>query len=325
MAILKLSEKNKVLHFQKEVTEGTAVAQTTTSVILTQNLQATIGEGDTQTDEYDGTSSRDNPISTGNMRNSFTFDMPVTMSGTAGTAPALGAVLQACGFKEVVTAATKVVYSPEALGAIKSGSVMMRRDEGNGFDLQYMTKGAKGVLGLEIKSGTRPKFKVSNLVGDYLQPSRVANATVSPTAYGSQKNFVCDTASPDSVVTATLNGKALCLDSLTCQNLSGLDLQRFTSMCQGFTVANPVTPEMTLTAVMPNWTTDFNPFEYGNTSGAVKRFAFVLELGTIAGRKIKIECAECQPTNPKESTLGGNVLGFEMTLRLLSDAIITFS
>ncbi|MDD5395240.1 MAG: hypothetical protein PHE17_19630 [Thiothrix sp.] len=325
MAIVKLSEKNKVLHFQREVTEGTEVAQTATSVILTQNLQATIGEGDTQTDEYDGTAGRDNPVSTGNMRNSFAFDMPVTLSGTAGTAPALGAVLQACGFKETITAATSVKYTPEALGAIKSGSVTMRRDLGTGFDLWYKTKAAKGILGIEIKAGQRPKFKVSNLVGDYIEPLRSANGTISPTNYGTQKTLVCDTASPDSVVTATLNGKALCLDSFSCQNLSGLDLQRFTSMCTGFTVANPATPEATMTAVMPDWSADFNPFQYGRTDGAVKRYALVIDLGTVAGKKVRLEVAECQPVNPKESSLTGGVLGFEMGLRLLSDVQITFS
>lgn len=324
MAILKISEKNKVLHFQKEVTEGTAVAQLKTSVILTQNLQATIGESDDQTDEYDGTASRDAPISSGNLRNTFAFDLPVVTSGAAGTAPAIGAVLEACGFKAVVTAGTDVKYSPESLTAIKSGSLMMRRDAGGGKDLQYTTKGAKGILGIEVKAGQRPKFKVSNMTGDYIQPTHAVNTAVAPSDYGTQKTLVMDVANVDSLVTATLNGKSLCLDSFNCQNLSGLDLQRFTSMCTGFTIANPATPEATITGVMPDWTADFNPFEYGRTDGTVKRYPFILELGTVAGKKLRIECLECQPVKPKETALGSNVLGFELGLRLLSDVIITF-
>ncbi|MEB4590026.1 hypothetical protein VSS37_03450 [Candidatus Thiothrix sp. Deng01] len=326
MAILKLSEKNKVLHFQKETTEGTAIAQTVSSVLLTKGLSAEIGNGDSQVDEYDGVSSRDAPVSSGNLRNAFSFDLPVTLSGTAGTAPAFGGLLQACGFKETVTAGSKVAYTPEALASIKSGSVLMRRDTGTGYDLWYETKGAKGVLGLEVKAGQRPTFKVK-LTGDYLEPRRYQNTSVAATNYGTQKTYVCDTATPSSVVLAKLNGNDLCLDSLSIPNLSGLDLQYYASMCSGFTVANPATPEATITGVMPDWqgTGAWNPYQYARTDGAVKRFVFEMVIGSVAGRIIRLVCDEVQPVSAKDASLNGGVLGYEMGLRFLSPITIEFS
>lgn len=44
----------------------------------------------------------------------FTFDVEVKGSGTAGTAPRFGRLLQACGYKETIVAVTSVTYEPES-------------------------------------------------------------------------------------------------------------------------------------------------------------------------------------------------------------------
>ena len=323
---LKLNEGEKLLHLSLETTSGTEVAATAASVLLTKNLSISIGDSDSVTDEFDGIGSRDMPVTQGNLRNTLTFDTPVMTSGAAGTAPALSALLQSCGFAETVTATVDAKYTHASLAALKTASAMMRRDTGGGKDNRYRLKGAMGILGVEVKAGQRPIFKVSSFVGDYLEPDNAANTAWATPNYGTQKAQIIDTAAPDSSVVVTLNGKSVCLDSFTCSNLSGLKLERVSTMCANMTMPSVATPEATINMAMPNFATEFNPFQYARADGAApKRYPFSFSMGSVAGKKFTIYVAETQPVSAKESKLNGGLLGCEMGLRFLSPVIITFA
>lgn len=323
---LKLNEKEKLLHFTLETVAGTEAAHTAATVILTKNLSASIGDSDSSTDEFDGIDSRDRAVTQGNLRNTFTFDVPIMVSGTAGAAPPLGAILQACGFAETLQATIDAKYTHANLSVLKTASVMARRNVGGGQDNRYRTKGAMGVLGIEAKVGQRPIFKITGFVGDYIAPDSAANTTWATPNYGTQKTNLLAPLTPDSGVVATLNGKALCLDSFNCSNLSGLKIDRASTMCASLSVPAVVTPEATINIMMPNFTAEFNPFIYADASnGAPKRYPFSLTIGTVAGRKFSLYVAEAQPVTAKETTIGSGLLGCEMGLRFLSPVIITFS
>jgi hypothetical protein len=75
------------------------------------------------------------------------FDVEIKGSGTAGTAPALGKLLKACGFSETVSAGVSVTYAPASTG-ISSMTLALYND-----GVIYKTWGARGTVSLKLEKG----------------------------------------------------------------------------------------------------------------------------------------------------------------------------
>lgn len=75
------------------------------------------------------------------------FDVELKGSGTAGTAPALGKLLKACGFGETTVAVTSVTYAPASTG-ISSMTLAMHND-----GVIYKIWGARGTVSLKLEKG----------------------------------------------------------------------------------------------------------------------------------------------------------------------------
>lgn len=100
----------------------------------------------------------------------LTFKCEVKGSGTAGTAPAFGKLLRACGFGETVNAGTSVIYAPiSALASIPTLTLGIYRD-----GLKKSLKGARGNVKYEAKSG-EPGMLEFEFLGVY---DAVADATI---------------------------------------------------------------------------------------------------------------------------------------------------
>jgi hypothetical protein len=80
-------------------------------------------------------------------------------SGTAGTAPAIGKLLKACGFLETVVAVTSVTYTPlSALATIPSLTVAVYVD-----GVRKQIRGARGNVKYSAKSGEPGMFEFTFL------------------------------------------------------------------------------------------------------------------------------------------------------------------
>jgi hypothetical protein len=80
-------------------------------------------------------------------------------SGTAGTAPAIGKLLKACGFLETVVAVTSVTYTPlSALATIPSLTLAVYID-----GVRKQIKGARGNVKYSAKSGEPGMFEFTFL------------------------------------------------------------------------------------------------------------------------------------------------------------------
>lgn len=314
---IKVAEKSKILFAGIETTEGTAVTLTSANAILTKGLTGTIGEGDVTTDDYDGIDSRDAPESSGNLRNTFSFETPVTFAATAGAVPGNNDILKACGFSPVVTIGTQVIYSPSPVGSLDTVTMEMRRPKNSTLDMVFKTTGARGILGIDMGVGKRPMWKVSNMQGNYIQP--VTAAKIANPSYGTQKTNVAQVLNKDTVVKFLLDGKTYCANALTSDNLSGLDISRAETFCGSFTEAETSTPVIKITFLSPDWDalTEANPFLIGRTDDVVRRLSFEVEVGNIAGRKLILNCAEVQPTKPADATIGKSYAN-TLDLRCLS-------
>lgn len=83
------------------------------------------------------------------------FDVELVGSGTAGTAPALGPLLRACGFAETITASVRVDYNPIS-GGYESLSIYYYDD-----GALHKLLGARGSFKLSAQVGEIPKLSFS--------------------------------------------------------------------------------------------------------------------------------------------------------------------
>lgn len=112
----------------------------------------------------------------GSMFRSITFDVELVGSGTAGTAPAWGDLLLACGWAETETASTRVDYTLVS-SAFPSVSIYWYED-----GLLYKLLGARGNVEFVLSSGNIPVMRFS-FKGLYSAATATSNATPSHAAF----------------------------------------------------------------------------------------------------------------------------------------------
>lgn len=99
----------------------------------------------------------------------FNFDVEISGSGTAGTAPAWGRFIQACGFSETIVGST-VVYSPISSGF--PSLTMVANQDG----VQYVGLGCRGSFEINMEVGEIPTFSFE-FMGAYVSPTDVVLPT----------------------------------------------------------------------------------------------------------------------------------------------------
>lgn len=79
----------------------------------------------------------------------LTFDVEVKGSGAAGTAPEIGALLQACGLGETIVASTSVTYAPASTGR-KSATLYLFED-----GKRQVITGCRGNVSFSMNAGDK--------------------------------------------------------------------------------------------------------------------------------------------------------------------------
>ena len=105
-----------------------------------------------------------------NTRVECTFSVELTGSGTAGTAPAYGKALQACGLSETIVAATSVTYAPVS-ASFDSVTIYYNID-----GLRHKVTGARGTCSINASVGEIPSIDFS-FTGVYNAPDDSALPT----------------------------------------------------------------------------------------------------------------------------------------------------
>lgn len=82
----------------------------------------------------------------------LTFKVPLAASGTAGTAPAWGKLMKACGWGESIVAVTSVTYALVANPKGGDSLTIVWRDDRR----LHKVLGFRGRVGLELNAGSRP-------------------------------------------------------------------------------------------------------------------------------------------------------------------------
>lgn len=102
------------------------------------------------------------------------FEVEAAGSGAAGTAPAYGVLLRACGMSETVVASTSVTYAPVSSG-FESVSIYFNVD-----GVQHRLTGCRGTVTSSFTVGQIPVFRFT-FTGLYNAPTDVAVPSVTYT------------------------------------------------------------------------------------------------------------------------------------------------
>lgn len=130
------------------------------------------------------------------------FSVELAGSGAAGTVPAMGPLLRACGFAETVTAGIKVDYLPVSTG-FESVTFHMNLD-----GVLHKGVGARGTVTFSLKNNDRPMANF-NFSGLFVPIVDAALPTVNLAAW--QKPLPCNRTNTP---TFTLHSYAAMLDDL---------------------------------------------------------------------------------------------------------------
>jgi hypothetical protein len=104
------------------------------------------------------------------------FEVEAAGAGTAGTVPAYGPLLRACGLSETTTASVKVDYKPVS-STFESVTIYFNVD-----GVLHKITGARGDVELTVNAGQIPVFKFK-FVGIYNAPTDTALPAVTYTAF----------------------------------------------------------------------------------------------------------------------------------------------
>lgn len=272
-------------------------------------------DGDKKEKQYDGDSGQDVPVKIENAFNSFNFKIDLAPSGTAGEVPFADLFLRVCGMvASIDEAAGTVTYAPATTPdqiAMLDACVSHLADD----DVDYVIKSERmrGQLGITIKAGEDPEADVQ-LQGDYIRPVTAAHAAP---VFGLQDTQMAIPANAQNTPIFKINNKGICVEDFSIKNLSGYTPSRrnmpggckYTAMKKGIVEAD-------ITFMEPDWANEFNPYELAETDDGVKRVPFILQHGTVAGKKFSIECPEVQFIQPEKAEIDGDV-GRKATIRFL--------
>lgn len=170
--------RKRLILIETEGTYGTDPTPTGADAVLVRDLNITPQQSDVVNRDvvrpYLGASQQ----LLANTRVECTFSVELTGSGTAGTAPAYGKALQACGLSETIVASTSVTYAPVSASF---GSVTIYY---NIDGLRHKVTGARGTFTINAAVGEIPSIDFT-FTGVYNAPD---DSALPSATYANQAN-----------------------------------------------------------------------------------------------------------------------------------------
>lgn len=166
-----ISVREQAIFVELEATYGTAETLVGADVVQVQNLKVN-PIADLEFQEREIIRASLNPakgVYTGALME-FSFDVELKGSGTAGTAPRFGDLLQACAMEETIVASTSVTYKPESDLSAHKGVTIGYKEGGN----YRIAKGCRGTF--TINMSARKTALISFTMKGRIQSESVAAA-----------------------------------------------------------------------------------------------------------------------------------------------------
>lgn len=238
------------------------------------------------------------------------FDVELVGGGAAGTAPAWGPLLRACGFAETVTASTRVDYLP--ITNSQESVTIYYYDSG----VLHKLLGARGALKIDAKVGSLPKFGFT-FIGLDGGDTAAANPSVTLTNFKTPE-VVKDANSGDLTFGATHSSSgAPALTAGTVYPSQGIEIDMgisnpFTPLLGGETV--DITDRQATGKISLDLTAAQEVTFMSSVKGVTLQ-SLGLQHGLVAGNKVLLFMPNVQLINPTKNEVNGKrLIGYDLRI-----------
>ena len=283
-----LSRKRLILA-KTETTYGTDPTPTgAANAILVRNLEITPLQADTVTRDlirpYLGNSDQ----LLAQTRVEVTFEVELAGSGAAGTAPAYGAVLKACGLSETVVATTSVTYAPVS-SSFSSATLYFHND-----GIRHKVTGCRGTFELSAEVGQIPTISFT-MTGIYNAPTDESLPT--PTYANQAAPLIFKNGNTSSFSIFSYSG---CLQSLSFQIANEVVYRELVGCTKESLIVNRAPAGDVVIEAPSIATKDFFAIATGSSTGSIS-----FQHGATAGNIVTFTTAQADIANPSYSDQDG--------------------
>ena len=280
--------RKRLIRVKKESTYGTDATPVGTDALLVRNLEITPVEADVVSRDLIRPYLGNSPQLLANTRVSITFQVELAASGTAGTAPRYGSILQACGMSETIVASTSVTYAPVS-SAFSSASIYFDND-----GIRHILTGCRGSFTLTGEVGQLPTIDFT-MVGVYNAPTDTAAPSTTYSAQASPLIFKQGNTSAFSFFSY-----AGCLQSVSFDMANETVYRELVGCTKEVLITNRA-PSGTVMIEAPALATkDFFALSQTETTGALTFLH-----GTTAGNRVTFTASQCDVGNPSYADQDG--------------------
>lgn len=283
-----LSRKRLILA-KTETTYGTDPTPTgAANAILVRNLEITPLQADTVTRDlirpYLGNSDQ----LLAQTRVEVTFEVELAGSGAAGTAPAYGPVLKACGLSETVSASTSVTYAPVS-SSFSSVTIYFHND-----GIRHKVTGCRGTFELSAEVGQIPVISFT-MTGIYNAPTD--EALPSPTYANQAAPLIFKNGNTSNFSIFSYAG---CLQSLSFQIANEVVYRELVGCTKESLIVNRAPAGDVVIEAPSIATKDFFTIATGSATGSIS-----FQHGATAGNIVTFTTAQADIANPSYSDQDG--------------------
>ncbi|MEQ5870246.1 hypothetical protein J4E08_10085 [Sagittula sp. NFXS13] len=288
----------KVILAQVEATYGTDSAPTGASnAVLAKNVSFNPAEGADKDLAHETPMLGNSGTLPVDQHSTLSFEVDLAPSGTAGTAPAFGALLRGCGMAETLNAATSVIYNPIS-GAMDSLTLWLVVD-----GILFAFVGARGAVKLMANASSEPMLQFS-FTGLYSKPLEISPPTPDLSSWRDPVAV-----SKKNTPVFTIDGTALFFRNFTLD--FGNEVQpRFLANKEEIRIVDRA--ETIQTQIESIELATFDPWAL---SDAQARVPLILQHGTTAGNITTINVPEAQIMRPGAPTEAQKIMEWPLNLR----------
>lgn len=277
-----LLTRKRLILVKKEVTYGTDSSPAGTDALLVRNLDITPIEADLVSRDLIRPYLGNSPSLLANTRVSITFQVELAGSGTAGTAPRFGGILQACGLNELVVASTSVTYTPTSTTSFASATIYFNND-----GVLHKATGCRGTFTLNAAVGEIPTIDFT-MTGVYNAPTDTAAPAVT---YSNQASpLVFRQGNTSSFQFFSYAG---CLQSVSFDIANSTVYRELVGCTKEVLITDRKPSGTVMIEAVPLATKDFFNIAQTETTG---NLTFLH--GTTAGNRVTFTAAQCDVSNP---------------------------
>ncbi|RUS64871.1 hypothetical protein EGN72_02450 [Pseudorhodobacter sp. E13] len=290
--------RKKVLTFKLETTYGVDATPTgAANAILAIDMACMPMEGNDVSRELDLPYMAAQGTIPAELHSKITFKVELAPSGTAGTPPAWGPLLRACGCAQTIVATTSVTYNPVTDGH-ESATIYFNMD---GTLVKML--GARGTCVMRVNAQGIPYLEFE-FQGLFTVPTAAALPTADFTSFRKP-----EVASKTNTPTCTIGGTAMVMRSFALTLGNQLE-NRFLVGSEAVLITDRAESVEAVVEAVPLAT--LNPFSLAASQSQVP---LVLTHGTVAGKRATINAPAAQMQRPQGAQNAQGVV--EWPLRLV--------